>query len=64
MAVKGGPKTELPDPAYEVVKVQVKPGQTVVFEDHAFREFATLQLQRRDLDRIEGDGYVVLDAGD
>jgi hypothetical protein len=60
MATKGGPKTELPDPAWEVVHVQVKPRQTVRFDDHAYGEHATLQVRRRDLDRLDGD-YVVVD---
>jgi hypothetical protein len=50
-----------PDPL-EVVHVQPKPGATVLYNGIAYGERSTLQVQRRDLDRLDGE-YDVLDSG-
>jgi hypothetical protein len=47
---------------FEVVHVQVAPGQVVRYKNIAYGDRSTLQVQRRDLDRVDGD-YVVLDSG-
>jgi len=38
----------------EVVHLQVKPGETVVYKDIAYGDRATLQVRRGDLDEVEG----------
>ena len=50
----------LPDPGDEIVHVQPKPGVLLVYRNIAYGEYATLQVPRRDLDRIEG-AYVEVD---
>jgi hypothetical protein len=46
----------------EIVHVQVKPGATVVWGEHAYGDRATLQLTRGELDQLEGD-YELLGSG-
>jgi hypothetical protein len=38
----------------EVVHLQVKPGQTVIYQGRAYGDRATLQVRRGDLDRVDG----------
>lgn len=38
----------------EIVHLQVKPGATVRFKNIIYGDRATLQVARRDLDRVEG----------
>ena len=38
----------------EIVHLQVAKGETVVYRDHAYGDRATLQVVRRDLERVEG----------
>ncbi len=47
-------RTENPD---EIVLVQVKPGATVRYRDHAYGARATLQVRRGDLSQVQGDFY-------
>jgi hypothetical protein len=44
----------------EVVHLQVKPGEVVVYQDHAYGDRATLQVRRGDLNEVEGK-YVEVD---
>jgi hypothetical protein len=43
-----------PDPGDEVVHLQVAKGEVVVFNEQAFGDRATLQVRKRDLDRVHG----------
>lgn len=45
----------------EVVHVQVKPGETVVYDGHAYGDRATLQVRRRELDQLEGGAWEEVD---
>jgi hypothetical protein len=48
----------------EVVHVQVKPGQVVVYGEHAFGDRATLQVKRSELASLgPAKGYEVLESG-
>ncbi len=38
----------------EVVHLQVRPGATVVYRDHAYGQGATLQLRRGDRSEVDG----------
>ena len=38
----------------EVVHLQVKPGQTVIYQGHAYGDRATLQVRRGDLELVDG----------
>ncbi|MGI8462180.1 MAG: hypothetical protein ACR2OC_11205 [Solirubrobacterales bacterium] len=38
----------------EIIHLQVKVGETVVYNDIAYGDRATLQVRRGDLDRVEG----------
>jgi hypothetical protein len=38
----------------EIVHAQVKPGETVLYEGHAYGDRSTLQLRRRDLAQVAG----------
>jgi hypothetical protein len=38
----------------EIVHLQVKPGQTVIYQDRAYGDRATLQVRRGDLELVDG----------
>jgi hypothetical protein len=38
----------------EIVHLQVKQGETVVYRDHAYGDRGTLQVRRGDLDEVNG----------
>jgi hypothetical protein len=38
----------------EILHLQVKPGQTVTYRDHAYGDRATLQVRRGDLGEVQG----------
>jgi len=46
-------KQKQQDPS-EIVHVQPRPGETVVYEGRAYGDRATLQVRRGDLERVEG----------
>ncbi len=43
-----------PDPGDEIVHVQPKPGETIIYDARAYGDRATLQVPRRDLERVVG----------
>ena len=47
-------KQKQQDPS-AIVHVQPRPGETVIYEGRAYGDRATLQVVRRDLERVEGD---------
>lgn len=38
----------------EILHLQVKPGETVIYRDHAYGDRATLQVRRGDLGAVNG----------
>jgi len=44
----------------EILHLQVAPGATVIYRDHAYGDRATLQVRAGDLDAVNGK-YTVID---
>ncbi len=48
----------------EIVHLQVAPGETVVHEGRSYGDRATLQVRRRDVDRVQGKFDVLASGAD
>lgn len=47
----------------EILHLQVKPGETVIYRDHAYGDRGTVQVRRGDLDAVQGK-YEVIDPNE
>lgn len=47
----------------EILHLQVDPGETVVYQNHAYGDRGTLQVPRRALEQVDGS-YTVVDRND